>query len=375
MGDSDSGRESPVVNYRAKAAYRHPKLIDNDRNTELHYAAAANDVERMAKYLKTESNFIDPRNYLGWSPLLMAARRGHLEAVKYLLSRGANATVRNSYEMNIFQLAIPSGNLELVEYLLEHLLSGGVSKRLLEQNFPVCSVAVLCRHHHILEFLIEKYFDINDQHPLTGITPFMFAHALEYDEAISTLLKHKVETTTKNYLGLTAVDIATVRQHLKMFHQRHQRNVPSNIPSSQPEHIQNELMNQQLRNLLQVKPEGNNTTQNPLTTPLCINASQVPLLLISPFPQTPNLINGQRRSSNISPSLVLATPNISPIMLPQMAQQMFFPPSFSPNNIMFNVSSDNFSHHSYTDMLNSKFLNHSSVDTHLSPFNVPSPCM
>lgn len=71
--------------------------------------------------------------------------------------------------MNVFQIAIASGNLEMLEYLLEHLLVGGISRRILEQNFSVVSLAVLFRHQEVLEFLIKKHFIINDGTIETGM--------------------------------------------------------------------------------------------------------------------------------------------------------------------------------------------------------------
>jgi len=78
-------------------AYRHPKLIDDDRNTKLHYVAAQNDVDGIKAYLRNESQVIDPQNYMGWTPLMMACRRGHFEAVKCLLVHRANATIVNNF--------------------------------------------------------------------------------------------------------------------------------------------------------------------------------------------------------------------------------------------------------------------------------------
>lgn len=70
--------------------------------------------------------------------------------------------------MNAFQLSVTSGNLEMTKYILDHLLSGGVSKRILEYSFPITSMAILYRHHDILEFLIENHFSIDVANKETG---------------------------------------------------------------------------------------------------------------------------------------------------------------------------------------------------------------
>lgn len=70
--------------------------------------------------------------------------------------------------MNALQLSVTSGNLEMTKYILDHLLSGGVSKRVLEDSFSLTSLAILYRHHDILEFLIENHFPIDVATKETG---------------------------------------------------------------------------------------------------------------------------------------------------------------------------------------------------------------
>lgn len=334
MSDSDSGRESPVVNYRTKMAYRHPKLIDDDRNTKLHYVAAQNDVDGIKAYLRNESQVIDPQNYMGWTPLMMACRRGHFEAVKCLLVHRANATIVNNFGMNALQLSVTSGNLEMTKYILDHLLSGGVSKRVLEDSFSLTSLAILYRHHDILEFLIENHFPIDVATKETGVTPYMLAHAMEFEEAITTLEKHEVDRSKKNYIGHTAANITAIRQNMKSLLVQDQQKMMlqnarlSTAKENHAENLKTEIINQQLRSMLQVKPEGNNTAS---PTPFY---PQMPYLVISPVPNSPlnYLIPNcpfpiERKSSNVS-QFLFTSPGISPITPLQNHQHYFFPPDF-----------------------------------------------
>ena len=55
----------------------------------------------------------------GGSALEAAARKGHLEVVRYLLSRGAEMDVRESHWNPLFG-AIVNGHLDVVKLLLEH---------------------------------------------------------------------------------------------------------------------------------------------------------------------------------------------------------------------------------------------------------------
>lgn len=71
-------------------------IIDDDKNTKLHYSAAAGKEEELLKDLENEQK-VDVENYLGWTPLMMGCRNGHINVVQLLLKCGADATKKNKY--------------------------------------------------------------------------------------------------------------------------------------------------------------------------------------------------------------------------------------------------------------------------------------
>ncbi|ENN74797.1 ankyrin-2 [Dendroctonus ponderosae] len=361
MSDSDSGRESSLTNYRPQVSYNHPKLIDNDQNTKLHIAAASNQVALIEKYIRQEFHFVDPQNYLGWTPLMMACRKGHFDSVRCLILHRANATLVNAFGTNVFQLGVASGNLEMVKFLLDHFLTGGISRRILELFLPVASIAILFKHQKILEFLVEHHFSVDGTTPETGITPFMFAHAMENDPAISYLLKQNADTTIKNFLGITAIHIATIRQHMKVLptiDQRYFSQKLSHLPPERQESFTNEMQNQQLRSVLQMKSEG---TPNYLPPQVC--GPNSPFIIVTSCSNTPDAIKfeanpnrmgeNNRRSSNISPSQILPSPNLTPIFPNPSIRQIFFPSNFSfPQNYLISPSFTTVPSHHKNDILN-----------------------
>lgn len=161
----------------------------------------------------------------------------------------------------------------------------------------------------------------------------MLAHAMEFEEAITTLEKHKVDTSKKNYIGHTAANITAIRQNMKSLliqdhHMMLQNARLSTVKENHAENLKTEIINQQLRSMLQVKPEGNNTAS---PTPFY---PQMPYVVISPMPNSPlnYLIPNcpfpiERKSSNVSPFL-FTSPGISPITPLQKTQHYFFPPDF-----------------------------------------------
>ncbi|CAH1133993.1 unnamed protein product [Ceutorhynchus assimilis] len=321
--------------------------------------AAKNDVGGVATYLHKESNIVDPANFCGWTPLMMAARNGHFETVKLLLQRGANCTLTNRFGLNVFQISIASGNLDMIKYLLEHFLTGGISRRIIERRLSVISLAVLYKRPEILEFLIQNDFNINWPTLDTGVTALMFAHATENAEAIATLTKHKADATAISRNKQTAQDITVIRQQLKL------------LIAQKKAMCREELQNQHLRKLLQVKAPTNSPKHQ--------------LVIVSPLPYLKYLTVPQqhlvRKSSDVSP-ISVATPNMTPIMPNMFQPQFFFPPDFSPNHRspipMTSLAYNSLMAKSYRaeDFLNAR-INNSSAGMFLSSpvTNFLHPCM
>lgn len=70
--------------------------VDEDKNTNLHYAAARGDINTVIKEIDN-NNEIDSINFLGWTPLMVATRHGHTKVVQYLLDKHADSTRENNF--------------------------------------------------------------------------------------------------------------------------------------------------------------------------------------------------------------------------------------------------------------------------------------
>lgn len=72
--------------------------IDDDRNRAIHVAAATGNTEGVVKELLRGAK-VDAENYLGWTPLMMAARNGHMNTAGVLLQYKADVTRKNKFGM------------------------------------------------------------------------------------------------------------------------------------------------------------------------------------------------------------------------------------------------------------------------------------
>jgi ankyrin repeat protein len=76
--------------------------------TVLHYAVL-NGRLSMTEYLLNHHAYIDALSPNGTTPLMLAARAGHIHIVKLLLDRGSDMTIKNAVGMTVIEFA-ESGN-------------------------------------------------------------------------------------------------------------------------------------------------------------------------------------------------------------------------------------------------------------------------
>lgn len=84
--------------------------------TALHYAAASGNLTILRKLLE-ESAFIDAESPNRTTPLMMATRGGHRDAVKLLLDEGADSLLRNEAGLDAADFARAQGFLGLAQEL------------------------------------------------------------------------------------------------------------------------------------------------------------------------------------------------------------------------------------------------------------------
>lgn len=92
--------------------------------TALHYAASvgANEIVQL---LLDASAYIDAESPNKTTPLMMAARGGHILTVKLLLDEGADATLKNDQGLSAIDLARQFNHVDIVEGLTYRLKRAG----------------------------------------------------------------------------------------------------------------------------------------------------------------------------------------------------------------------------------------------------------
>lgn len=98
--------------------------VNQDGWTALHYAAAIGDND-IVKMLLAKSAVLDAPSPNKTTPVMMAARGGHIYTVKALLDAGADASLKNDVGMTAVDFAQQGGHKDIAEGLNYRLKKAG----------------------------------------------------------------------------------------------------------------------------------------------------------------------------------------------------------------------------------------------------------
>ncbi|KAL9961098.1 hypothetical protein ACROYT_G029980 [Oculina patagonica] len=100
------------------------EFVDKDKNewNSLHDAAEDGDVTKIESLLSRGFS-IDSRAALGSTPLMIAALNDKLQAVEYLLAKGANPSLEDNNGWNLLHWASQGGNPDINELMPSHVPS------------------------------------------------------------------------------------------------------------------------------------------------------------------------------------------------------------------------------------------------------------
>ncbi|WP_176886158.1 MULTISPECIES: ankyrin repeat domain-containing protein [unclassified Acidovorax] len=149
-----------------------------------------------------DPNTRDPKGQVG---LTIALQNGSSKAFAALLaSSQVNVEARNAQDESPLMMAALKGNLEAVKALLAR--DADVNKTGWAPLHYAASAGSR-QHVAIIALLLENHAYIDASSP-NGTTPLMMAAQYGSNEAVQLLLDEGADPTLKNQLGLTAADFA-----------------------------------------------------------------------------------------------------------------------------------------------------------------------
>jgi hypothetical protein len=128
--------------------------------------------------------------YCGYTPLMLAAQRGQVEALIVLLDAGADPNALSTSGQSALSIAASWGHESAVRCLLSHgARANGIRNEKIAFDPPlICAARSGMSSPQILDLLIQSGADVN-QSDNEGTTPLLAARGAGLDELVNTLLR------------------------------------------------------------------------------------------------------------------------------------------------------------------------------------------
>jgi len=160
---------------------------------------------------------------LGWesTPLILALRNGHLEAVKLLIDAGAKVNAKTSYGFTSLILASEKGYTEIVKLLLDAgakvdtaLITSSVYEKRRREKISIYDRTfdrTFNRKNRNVEYNLYNYLNI-----MGKSTPLILASQKDYVEIVKLLLSAGAKVNKKNSYNSTALILASKNNHVEI---------------------------------------------------------------------------------------------------------------------------------------------------------------
>lgn len=139
------------------------KNVENEKN--LLMAARKGDLsecQRLVIDQQTDINIRETENEIGWSPLLLASRGGHLDVASFFLRNGADVNGLSTSKQSALHTACWNGHEAVAALLISH---GAASTHKIDSDRHLCIGHVIMDIHQ----LSNCYFAM-EQIPIFGMT-------------------------------------------------------------------------------------------------------------------------------------------------------------------------------------------------------------
>lgn len=175
-------------------------LADGSASLPIHIAAENDDTKMLALLLQYGAK-LEATNKSGFTALHSAAFvYPHLNAARFLVLNGADVNANHAYKtMTPLHFAAESGNVELVQLLLDH---GAITT---QTNESPLNRAAKEGHEAVVRILIARKADVNAKDSIAQATPLIMAASRGWTNVIRTLLTNNADINAQTKNGYTAL--------------------------------------------------------------------------------------------------------------------------------------------------------------------------
>nr|CAH7717792.1 unnamed protein product [Callosobruchus chinensis] len=179
------------------------------QNPPLHIAAEKGHIG-IVKYLIVNGAEVNAKNENETIPLHIAAEKGHTGIVEFLIENEANVSEKNKDGWTPLHIAAEKGHIGIVKYLIVN--GAEVNAKNENETIPL-HIAAEKGHTGIVEFLIENEANVSEKNK-DGWTPLHIAAEKGHIGIVRLLVESKANIDKKNKDGRTPLHIAAEKGHI-----------------------------------------------------------------------------------------------------------------------------------------------------------------
>jgi len=176
---------------------------------EIHDAAQQGHLDKIKTILANHPEYIEIQDQAGRRSLHFAANSGHIEIVKYLLSKGADIHAKTKANTTVLHYAALKGSLEIVKLLVEKGVEIDIKN--VQVTTPMY-YAASGGHREVVQYLIDKGAKVDALDREEG-TPLHFAAKNGHTKTIEVLIEMGADVNIKNSSGQTPYHAAITSGH------------------------------------------------------------------------------------------------------------------------------------------------------------------
>ena len=175
----------------------------------------AGDATAVRKIITKNPSLLNDKDEYDTTPLMMAFDRKNEEIMQILLELGADIDAQDSYGDTILNTAAMTGNLKMVQFIVQSPKHPNINTQNNKGNTPLMS-AVKSEHGDVADYLLKYHADVTLKNT-AGETALLIAiEGADYDNSdiVKALLDHGADASIKNHNGDTLLIIATSKKHI-----------------------------------------------------------------------------------------------------------------------------------------------------------------
>ena len=216
----DAGGRTPLMNAALYVNFQavknlikrgaDPSLVDNGGWNSLHFAAKGGDTDIIA-LIHSHLLKIGSKTGEGYTPLMVAAFSGKLNAVEWFLEKGATVSCVDNTEWNTLHYAAQGGDTDIISLIHTHLPN--IESKTGEGLTPLM-LAAFCGKLHVVKWFLEKGATVTS----VGSNRWNVLHFAAQGgdpDTIDLILTHLPDIESKTADGKTPLIIAVLHGKLQ----------------------------------------------------------------------------------------------------------------------------------------------------------------